>query len=302
MAKKKISLKTINSDYIFGLAWECEEPIGTFFIATGMEEYAERYDDFAKYLNSQHFNVYSLDYYGQGENVEDLSNLGIVPRSFFSKSVRILDDLIKKYRIKNKPVVVFGHSMGSFIIQDYIQRYPKNATHAIIMGSNGDNAKASYSFGYQLARLICKIKGEEKPAKFLKSLAIGKYTKSIKNRKTDCDWLSYNEENVQKYINDPKCGHPSSNGFYRELIKGNHRLYKKKFLLKISHDVKILIASGERDPVGLNGKGPKALEKMYKKLGVKNVSLHLYKNMRHEILKEKEHQKVYEDIIKFIKK
>ena len=300
MERKTISIKTVNNDTLYGFSWECEKPEGIGIIATGMEECAYRYDNFAKFLNENNYNVYSIDYYGQGENVVGQSELGVVPSSFFSKSVRILDDIAKKYAIKDKPIIMFGHSMGSFMIQDYIQRYSKRPTKAIIMGTNGKNAKLAYSFGYPLARLVCKLRGEYKTAKFLKSLAIGSYAKSVKNRETDCDWLSYNKENVKKYIEDPKCGHPSTNGFYRELLKGNHRLYKTKFLNKIRKDLPVFICSGADDPVGAFSKGPKNLANVYKKLGMTNVELKIYENMRHEILNENNCSEVYNDILKFI--
>ena len=302
MERQNISIKTVNGDHLFGFAWECEKPEGVVVIATGMEEASYRYDDFARFLNKNGYNVYCIDHYGQGESAVDSSQLGIVPRSFFSKCVRVLDDVAKKYAIKDKPLIIFGHSMGSFMVQDFIQRYNSRPTKAIIMGTNGPNAKLLYSMGYPLARLVAKMKGENKQAKFLASMAVGAYAKSVKNRKTDCDWLSYNEENVNRYLEDPKCGHPSSNGFYRELLKGNHRLYRKKFLAKINKDLPILVIAGIDDPVGAYGKGPKALVKLYHKLGIKNAELKLYDHMRHEILNEKDNQKVYNDILEFIKK
>lgn len=302
MNKRLISIKTVNDDILFGYAWEIDNPKGSLFIATGMEEYAERYDSFANFFCENGYNVYSIDYYGQGENAKGEDELGIVPRSAFSKSVRVLDDAVKKYAIKGKPVIVFGHSMGSFIVQDYIQRYSSHAQKAIICGSDGDNSKLAYKFGYQLARLICKLRGETRKAKFLKSLAIGSYAKAIKHRETDCDWLSYDKGNVERYIADPKCGRGSSNGFYRELLKGNHRLYKDKFLQKINKDLKILVTAGEEDPVGKNGKGPRRLEKMYKDLGVKDVTLKLYPNMRHEIHNETGKEQVLKDFLEFIEK
>ena len=301
MERKSINIKTVNNDILFGFAWECEKPEGTVVIATGMEECAYRYDDFAKFLNKNNYNVYCIDHYGQGENAVKEEQLGIVPRSFFSKSVRILDDVAKKYAAKDKPFIILGHSMGSFMVQDYIQRYSKHPAKAVIIGTNGPNAKMAYSAGYPLARLVCKCKGEEKRAKFLANLAVGAYSKAVKNRKTPLDWLSYNEENVQKYIADPKCGHPSSNGFYRELLKGNHRLYKKKFLAKINKDMPILIIAGAEDPVGANGKGPRALAKLYAKFGIKNVELKIYDHMRHEILNEDDKETVYNDVLNFIK-
>lgn len=302
MERKTISIKTVNGDSLYGFAWECEKPEGIVVIATGMEECAYRYDDFAKFLNKNNYNVYCVDHYGQGENAIKEEQLGIVPHSFFSKSVRVLDDVAKKYAIKDKPFIILGHSMGSFMVQDYIQRYNNHPTKAVIIGTNGPNGKLAYSAGYPLARLVCKFKGEEKRAKFLASLAVGAYSKAVKNRKTPVDWLSYNEENVKKYIADPKCGHPSSNGFYRELLKGNRRLYKKKFLSKINKDMPIYITAGAEDPVGANGKGPKALSKLYGKYGIKNVELKIYDHMRHEILNEDAKETVYNDILNFIKK
>lgn len=302
MARKDISIKTINDDILFGYAWECENPKACLFVMTGMEEHALRYDDFANFLVENNINVYCIDQYGQGSNVADTKNLGIVPSSFFSKSVRILDDLVKKFTIKGIPNIVFGHSMGSFMIQDYIQRYSRRPNKVIICGSNGKNGNLAYQFGYPLARMITAFTGDEHKGKFLKSLAVGAFARSVKNRKTDLDWLSYNEANIEAYSKDPKCGYGSSNGFYRELLKGNHRLYKDKFLKKINPDLKLLIVSGEDDPVGACGKGPRNLEKMYKEYGVKDVNLIMYPHMRHEILNEKDNQKVFNDIINFIKK
>ena len=302
MERKQISIKTVNGDILFGFAWESEKPEGVVVIATGMEEASYRYDDFAKFLNKNGFNVYCVDHYGQGESVVDESQLGIVPRSFFSKCVRVLDDVAKKYAIKDKPLIIFGHSMGSFMVQDFIQRYNKRPTKAVIMGTNGPNAKVLFSMGYPLARLVAKLRGENRKAKFLAGMAVGAYSKSVKDRKTPLDWLSYNEENVQKYIADSKCGYGSSNGFYRELLKGNHRLYKKKFLEKINKELPILVIAGKDDPVGAYGKGPTALVNLYHKLGVKNAELKLYDHMRHEILNEDDKLKVYNDILDFIKK
>ena len=302
MERKQISIKTVNGDSLFGFAWEAEKPEGVVVIATGMEEASYRYDDFAKFLNKNGFNVYCVDHYGQGESAVDESQLGIVPRSFFSKCVRVLDDVAKKYAIKDKPLIIFGHSMGSFMVQDYIQRYNKRPTKAVIMGTNGPNAKVLFSMGYPLARLVAKLRGENRKAKFLAGMAVGAYSKSVKDRKTPLDWLSYNEENVQKYIADPKCGYGSSNGFYRELLKGNHRLYKKKFLEKINKELPILVIAGKDDPVGAYGKGPTSLVNLYHKLGVKNAELKLYDHMRHEILNEDDKLKVYNDILEFIKK
>ena len=303
MAREKLSMKTVNDEILNGYAWKIDNPKANVVIVTGMEEHITRYDDFAKFLNSNGFNVYGLDHYGQGETAGSIDKLGLVPRSFFSKSVRNVNDLVKKLRKeKNLPVYIFAHSMGSFMAQDYVQRFPNGCDKIVICGTNGPNGSAAYKLGYPLARLVCKLKGETKKAKFLASLAIGAYVKSVKHRKTDMDWLSYNEKNNNDYIADPYSGYGSSNGFYRELLKGNRRLYQKKFMLKIKKNLPIFVIAGDEDAVGAKGKGPTKLVALYERYALTNVELKLYPHMRHEILNEIDHQIVYDDVLNFFNK
>lgn len=300
--REKITLKTVNNEELHGYSWNIDKPKANVVIVTGMEEHLLRYDDFANYLNSQGFNVCGFDHYGQGETVKDVSELGIVPNSFFSKSVRNINDLVKKVKKNGLPTYIFAHSMGSFMLQDYVQRFTNDVDKAVICGTNGPNGAIAYKVGYPLAKMVCKCKGEHNTAKLLRNLAVGGYAKSIKHRKTDVDWLSYNEESNQKYLDNPLDGHPSSNGFYRELLKGNRRLYNKKFLNKIRKDLPTFIIAGDEDPVGAKGKGPAKLFDLYKKLGLNKVELKLYKGMRHEILNEHDNKTVYQDIVEFLNK
>lgn len=304
MSRSLFSIKTINGDLLKGYSWIVDEPIANFIIVPGMEEYVGRYDNFAKFLNKNNINVYGIDHYGQGFNAPKEEDLSIVPPSFFSKSVRNINDVSKKVSANGKPVIILGHSMGSFFTQDYLQRFANNckSEKIILCGSNGPNAKTLFKLGYFLAKHTTFKRTEKDKSKFIASMATGSYAKKIKNHRTKFDWLSYNTENVDKYIEDKMCGYGSSKIFYREFLKGNARLFKDKFLRKINPDSKILIISGVDDPVGDFGKGPNALYKMYRELGVKNVELKIYENMRHEILNETGHEKVYQDILDFINK
>lgn len=298
---EKISYVGANKDTLKGFVWkENRVPIGNVIIVTGMAECAYRYDDFAKFLVKNGFDVYCFDHYGQGENVDDLNQLGIVPPSFFSRSVKNLDVIVSDLRISCKPIYIIAHSMGSFMLQDYIQRYTQHVNKVVICGSNGPNAKLTYFFGYQLACLIVNKKNRDKKGKFLDKLAIGGYQKCIKNPKYINDWLSVDEDNVIKYEQDPKCGYLPSNGFYLELLKGNNRLYKRRFLKKIRSDMSVLIIGGEKDPVGANGKGLKALARLYIRLGLEHVETIIYPGARHEILNDFCKDMVYKDILDFL--
>ena len=298
---QRIELINKNGDKLYGLSWHVENSIANVIIMEGMEEHSSRYDDFAQYLNKEGFNVYCVDCYGQGENVNpDMSNIGIWPKSGFRKQVQAVDALVEKLRVSFRPTFIFSHSMGSYMCQDYIQRYTEHVSKVVLCGSGYKNA--AVPLGYQLAKLITTKKKRNKKAKLLNKLMFGNFNKKIKNPRTPYDWLSVNQENVDKYIADPLCGFGPTNGFCLEFLKGMNRLYKKKFLKKIRKDLDIFIITGSDDPVTNYSKYTGQLEKMYKKLGVENVSTKIYQGLRHEILNEDCKEDIYKDIVEFFKK
>lgn len=298
--RQRINLELNDHENLFGYFWKSENPIANVIIITGMEEHSLRYDDFATYLNKEGFNVYCIDHFGQGENVHpDMKNRGVWPKSGYRKMVKAVDKLVAKIRITCKPLFIFAHSMGSFMAQEYIQRYTHHVSKVVLCGTGAQNPVAG--IGYQLARLVCLFKGRNKKAVLLDKLMFGSFNSGIENPKTKYDWLSYNEENVAKYIEDPLCGFGPNNGFCLEFLKGLKRLYRKKFLQRIRKDMDILIISGKDDPVSKFGKDIKRLEEMYKSYNIKNVNSIIYENMRHEILNEDDKEKVYQDVVKFLK-
>ncbi len=301
MSAQKITIQSKNGDTLLGLAWHVDNSIANVIIMEGMEEHARRYDDFAKFLNTKGFNVYAVDCYGQGENVlPDLSNRGIWPASGFRKQVQAVDALVEKLRISCKPTFIFSHSMGSFMCQDYLERFAGHVNRVVLCGSGSKNP--AVPMGYQLARMIVNKKNREKKAGLLNNLMFGNFNKKIKNPRTPFDWLSFNEENVDKYIADPLCGFGPRNGFCLEFVKGMNRLHKKKFLNKIDKNQQIFIISGSDDPVTNYSKDVKKMYDVYTKLGIKNVSTKVYEGMRHEILNENNREIVFNDIVEFFKK
>lgn len=301
MAHEIVKQELKSGEVKIGHAWTITNPEANVIIVTGMAEHAARYEDFANYLNKNGFNVYSIDHYGQGLTAGSEDKLGFVPTSFFSKSVKDIDDLVTRLRASLLPTYIFAHSMGSFMLQDYIQRYTAHVNKVVICGTSGPNAKLLYAFGYGLAKLLVHKGNRNKNGNFFAKLSFGGYNKRIKPVESPNDWLSVNRENVMKYDADPYCGFVPSRGFYREFLKGNNRLYKRKFLKKIRKDMSVFLIAGEEDPVGQYGKGPKSLAKMYERLGLEDVRIKLYPGLRHEILNEDSKQEVYDDIVNFLK-
>ena len=288
-------IKLESGEILKGNKWPVENGKANFTMITGMQEYAARYDRLAKYLNEQGINVWILDAFGQGLNAPKEEDLQKWPKDAFRKNVDAINLMVLEAKKNGLPTVQGGHSMGSFMTQSRLERYPLVADKTIIIGSNGGQA-GLMSIAAFLAKLLIHKKSWDKPNKFFTNLGLGGYNKQIKNPRTPVDWLSYNETNVDAYIADPYLGHMNTGGFWREFLIGMSTVWKKKNMKKIDKKEIIYITSGQDDPVGQNGKGLHWLEDNYKKLGINNVTLKLYPNMRHEIHNEDNYLEVYKDL------
>lgn len=282
-----------------GNHWPAKQAKANFTMITGMQEYAARYDAVAKYLNGKGINVWILDAFGQGLNAEKEEDLQKWPKDAFAKTVdaiHLMNQMAKKNGLKT---VQGGHSMGSFMTQSRLERYPHSSDATLIIGSNGGQA-GLMKVAALLSKMLVNEKNWDKPNPTMTNLGLGGYSKAIKDRKTDLDWLSYDEENVKAYIADPYLGHPNTGGFWKEFLKGMATIWTKKSLSQIDKDEVIYLFAGAEDPVGRNGKGVTWLDKTYRKLGIEKVTTTIYPNMRHEIHNEKEKEKVWEDYAKAI--
>ena len=288
-----------SGEIVKGAKWPAKDADANFVFITGMQEYAKRYARLAEFLNSKGINVWILDHFGQGLNAPTEDDLQKWPKGAFDKIVDALYLTIQEAKKNGLPTVQAGHSMGSFTTQARLQKYPLAADKTMIIGSNGGQG-GLMSIAYFLTKMLIHKSNWDKPSKFFSDLGLGPYNKQIKNPRTPVDWLSYNEANVDAYVADPYLGHMNTGGFWREFLKGMSKLWKKKNMRKVSPEEIIYITSGEEDPVGQNGKGVKWLEKAYKDLGVKNVTLKLYPHMRHEIHNEDDYKTVYNDWANFI--
>ena len=297
MVGEEYIFKLTDGSSLRGIKWSNPEAKARIVIITGMEEYAMRYDNFAQYLASEGYEAYCLDHFGQGSNACDRRLLGVWPIDAFEKTVDNQAALIEHIK-GDLPLYLFGHSLGSFISQRVIQKYSHLVDKVILCGSNGPDPMIK--IGYLLSTIIVSHRGYYKKSKLFNDMVFGAYAKTVKDANTDFDWLSYNEKNVQKYIDDPFCGYGSTGGFYREFLKGLSKLFNKNRLKNIRHDLPILIISGAEDPVGKNGQGVSELKDIYSKLGIENVQLIVYQKMRHEILNEIDNMQVYQNILHFL--
>lgn len=285
------------------IIWETEkEPIGVLQIVHGMAEYIDRYDNFAKYMTEQGFNVIGHDHLGHGHSVSDERDYGFFAEENGDKI--IIEDMhsVTQYareKWEELPNFILGHSMGSFCLRQYLTKYSNDVFGAIIMGT-GWIPSAAALLGKTIATNTCKSKGSHTVNPLLIKLTLEPYNKPFAPARTNCDWLSRDEKQVDLYVKDKLCGFDFTAGAYKDFFTVLEKIAKNRQLIGMRKSLPILITSGSVDPVG----GKKACEKLnaqYKRCGIDDVTLKLWENDRHEILNELDKSDVYDYIYNWLK-
>lgn len=280
------------------------EPMALIQIAHGIAEYIERYDDFMAFLAGNGFIVVGNDHLGHGKSFVSEGDMGYLADDngwwHIVDDVEILRQAMKQ-NYPEIPQIIFGHSMGSFVARTHLIHYPGGFDAAILSGT-GNQGKALVKGGLAMGGLVKTFKGGHHYSNFLNNLAFGTYNKIYDNPRTEYDWLSSNEENVDKYIADPLCGFVPSCSLFRDMMDGVDYITSKSNLSKMKKDTPVYFMSGTKDPVGECGKGVMKAYNNFKKAGMKDVEIRLYIDGRHEMLNEVNNKEVYEDILKWIKR
>ncbi len=283
-------------------AWLPEEkPVAILQIAHGMAEFADRYDDFANFMNKQKIAVYANDHRGHGKTAGSLENTG-----YFAKKngwMKVVDDMRTFTELINKehqktPVFLLGHSMGSFLARTYITKY--DDINGVILSGTAANPPAVIGAGKFLSFVNSLFKNGKAPSKFFDNMSFGSFNKPFKNE-GPMSWLSRDKDQVKKYVDDPFCGFICSLRFFRDLFFGLGYISKYKNNEHIRFTLPIYVIAGSQDPVGANGEGPRKVANTYRHWHIEDVELSIYHGARHEILNETNKQVVYNDILEWIK-
>ena len=277
-----------------------KEPKAVFQIAHGVSEYIERYDEFACFLAENGYIVCGNDHLGHGKSVDSFDDLGFTAEE--DGDLRMIDDMHILYTIMHKrypalPYYLFGHSMGSFCARVYATSFWNELSGLILCGT-GELPSVAVVMEEPI-KLLCKKLGTRAsvPAGLLDKMQ----TFMIRDAKTSKDWLSRNEENVQNYINDPLCGADFKISLVRDLISIANSACTDEWASLIPPTLPILLVSGAKDPVGMNGKGVINVCDNLEDAG-HTPTCYLYPGDRHEILNECDREKIFADILAWLEK
>lgn len=284
---------------IFARSWapEGQEIKGVLQISHGMAEHGERYEELASFLCEAGYAVIINDHVGHGRSINSDDDLGYFNGDKNKAGIGFVEDIHKLTLIAidefKKPVILMGHSMGSFVVRHYITKYSADIAGAIICGTSGPNPAAGA--GILIASLIEKIKGPKYKSEFINGVAFGTYNKRCEGR-TPFDWLSVNKENIDKYIADPYCGFLFTLSGYKNLFEVLKFVSEPAWYGAVPSDLPMYLIAGTEDPVGTYGKGVKTVFDKLNETGHNNVRIKLYEGDRHEIHNEDDRFTVYADI------
>jgi alpha-beta hydrolase superfamily lysophospholipase len=300
MQASSFAIETADGVSLFVYRWLPEgRPKAVVQIVHGWAEHAARYVRLAEALCGQGYAVYADDHRGHGRTARTPAELGyFADRDGWNK---VLDDLWQlNQRIRAEhgqtPVAILGHSLGSFLVQQFISEHGDSIVAAALSGSNG-KPPAMAPLGRLVALWERLRRGRHGKSPLLQSLFFGAFNKPFEPASTRFDWLSRDSAEVDKYVADPLCGFDSQVQLFLDILQGVSEIAKPALQARVPKTLPIYIFRGERDPVGLN---INQLLAAYRAAGLRAVTYKVYPNARHETLNEINRDEVTNDLITWL--
>lgn len=282
--------------------WPTQEAKGWVHIMHGMSEHSGRYAEFANKLNAAGYHVSADDHRGHGLTGQSINSLGhLSDHNGFEKMVAdqldILDHLQTQW---SQPLIIIGHSMGSFIATRVAQKYANklaNRLQALVLSGSNYSPPWLYRAGCAVAMFERFRYGARAKSKLLDQLSFGQFNNAFKPVRTPKDWISSDPKVVDDYIADPLAGQVVTTQFWFDFLNGLSDLSEPEAMASIKNDLPIYLFSGDKDPVGKQGRGVVALQKALQRAGSKQVDCKLYAGGRHEMMNEPNKKEVVDDLL-----
>ncbi len=252
-------------------------------VTHGMGEHALRYADLARVLNEHGYVVYAQDHRGHGATARSEAELGQIGADGWTELVNDIDRLRQKARFEHPsiPFVLLGHSMGSFAAQQYLLDHSTDVDAAVLTGT-------------AVIDLLEPALDLDAP------LDLAMFNAPFAPARTDYDWLSRDEEQVDRYVADPLCGFGLDGEGGKQMFVAARQLAVPERLAGIRKDLPVYVAVGEQDPVNGQLALVNALVDRLQGAGLQDVTLEVYPDARHEVFNETNRDEVYADLVAWL--
>lgn len=274
-------------------------PRGVVQIVHGMAEHAARYERLAQALTGAGYAVYAQDLPGHGHTArapDERGHFGDAEGWQGTLSaINSVRGLIER-ELDNPPHVMLGHSMGSFLLQDYVIQHGQQLGGAVFSAACGDLGPLR-PLALALLQAESLWRGERHRSALAEQLTFKDFNRRFRPTRTDFDWLSRDPAEVDKYVADPLCGFRCSVSLWLDLLRLGKRLADPERLERVPKSLPVLLIAGEDDPACRGAKGPRALERHYRGAGLSDVTVQLYPEGRHELFNDLCRDAVTADLI-----
>ena len=278
--------------------WEPEgKATAIIQVIHGLGEHSARYERFAMEAVRRGFAVCAHDHRGHGPHAAQVGFFA--PENGWDLLVEDSHQVTQflQQRYPDLPLILLGHSMGSYIAQSYAMRFSDGLRALILSGSTWPS-RPLLVIGRLLARLLSWRRGKTGHSPLLDKIGFGDFNRKFEPARTELDWLSREPDEVDKYIDDPLCGGPYTTGLWIDLLGGLLRISKDEALRKIPSSLPILITGGSDDPVGgANGMGQ--LSSHYEATDHTELTTSIYSGGRHEMLNETNRDEFTSDLLRW---
>lgn len=274
------------------------QPKAIVQISHGMVEHINRYEELANFLVKKHMYVYGNDHRGHGKTGERQGLRGFLAETDgFAKTTEDLYQITAHIQTihPNIPIILFGHSMGSFLARKYMQTH-SGAIDGVVLSGTGYYSKSIATLG----KMIALTQPAKKESQLMNTLSFGPNNLRIKQKKTSFDWLSSDEKAVQAYIDDPNTGYIPTGRFYVDLMTGLIDILNQHKNQHIRSDLPLLFLNGDADPIGDYGKGVWKVAKLYQNVGLDHITMMVFEEGRHELISEVNKEEVFQSIAAWI--
>ncbi len=305
MREEPFALDVGRNNRLHAYRWSSEHastPRAAVQIVHGMAEHSARYAHVAQALVDAGYVVYAADHRGHGKSAQADADLGYfadhdgwqaVVEDLFAMNQHIAREQ------PNLPRLMIAHSMGSMLARDFLTVHG-DAVQAVVLSGTSAPAGVLAKVGALIARGERYRLGARGRSKLLEAMSTGDYNRQFAPNRTDHDWLSRDNAQVDLYVQDPRCGFDFTVQGWIDVLHGVARIEDPRLIARIPHQLPILIASGDRDPLGKNGRGIEKLAALFRSAGLQRVEVKLYAGARHEIFNELNRAEVIADIVQWL--
>ncbi len=275
---------------------------GIIQLVHGFGEHSRRYLHMILRLNEEGFIVACDDHIGHGKTAFDSGNWENWGEKGYMTMVEDEHQLRRmvQERFPHLPFFLFGHSMGSMIVRNYLTKYGEGVEGAILCGTSGVLPTAA-ELSIELKNRIDAGEGDQVDAEALGKL-LGWMTDRIDQPNTANDWISGDPDIVADHANDPFnnfTSPPNIRSLY-DFVQMMEQIVGTEWAENVPISIAIYNIAGDQDPVGLYGEGVYAVSNWLAETG-HTVKTKLYSGYRHEIHNYRDIREEVEDgIVDFI--